>query len=84
MSGLSIKKLPVDQTRFFISDVRENSPGARSGALPLDEIIAINKVPVFIWELVEINKLLRSEEGRIIELELRRYDSANYKKWEKA
>jgi predicted aspartyl protease len=82
MSGLSIKKLPVDQTRFFISNVRENSPGAISGALPLDEIIAINKVPVFIWELVEINKLLRSEEGRVIELELRRYDPVDSKKWE--
>ncbi len=82
MSGLAIKKLPTDQTRYFISNVRENSPADKAGILPLDEIISINKIPVFIWELVELNKLFRSEEGRVIELELRRYDPVDSKKWE--
>ncbi len=82
MSGLAFKKVPADQTRIYISNVREGSPGGRVGVLPFDEIVSINKVPIFIWELVEVNKLFRSEEGRIIELELRRYDPNDSKKWE--
>jgi len=82
MSGLAVKKLPGDQIRYFVSNVRNNSPGALAGAMAMDEIISINKIPVFIWELVEINKLMRSEEGRSIDLELRRYDPEDSKKWE--
>lgn len=82
MSGLSFKKVPADQTRIFISNVRESSPGEMVGILPFDEIVSINKIPIFIWELVEVNKLFRSEEGRVIDLELRRYDPADRKKWE--
>jgi len=82
MSGLAFKKVPGDQTRIFISNVREGSPGEMVGVLPFDEIVSINKIPIFIWELVEVNKLFRSEEGRVIELELRRYDAVDRKKWE--
>jgi predicted aspartyl protease len=82
MSGLAFKKVPADQTRIYISNVREGSPGEMVGVLPFDEIISINKIPIFVWELVEVNKLFRSEEGRVIELELRRYDPADSKKWE--
>lgn len=82
MSGLAFKKVSADQTRIFISNVRGGSPGAIVGVLPYDEIVSINKIPIFIWELVEVNKLFRSEEGRVIELELRRYDPADSKKWE--
>jgi predicted aspartyl protease len=82
MSGLAFKKVPGDQTRIFISNVREGSPGEMVGVLPFDEIVSINKIPIFIWELVEVTKLFRSEEGRVIELELRRYDAVDRKKWE--
>jgi predicted aspartyl protease len=82
MSGLAFKKVAGDQTRIFISNVREGSPGEMVGVLPFDEIVSINKIPIFIWELVEVNKLFRSEEGRVIELELRRYDAVDRKKWE--
>lgn len=82
MSGMDFKKVPADQTRIFISNVREGSPGAKAGVLPYDEIVSINKIPIFLWELVEVNKLFRSEEGRVIELELRRFDPVDRKKWE--
>jgi len=82
MSGLAFKKVLSDQNRIFISNVREGSSGDKAGVLPFDEIISINKIPIFIWELVEVNKLFRSEEGRLIELELRRYDPVDNKKWE--
>jgi predicted aspartyl protease len=73
MSGLVVKKVPVDETRFYVSEVREGSPAYQKGILPFDEILTINKVPVFMWELAEVFKLLRSEEGREIQLEMRRY-----------
>ncbi len=73
MSGLIVKKVPNDEHRFFVSDVREGSPAYKNGILAFDEILSINKVPTFMWELPDIFKLLRSEEGRKIELEMRRY-----------
>ncbi|GAA0877568.1 hypothetical protein GCM10009119_05360 [Algoriphagus jejuensis] len=73
MSGLILKKVPIDETRYYVSEVREGSPAYRTGILPFDEILSINRVPTFMWELSEIFKLLRSEEGREIEFEMRRY-----------
>ena len=73
MSGLIVKKVPVDENRFYISEVRQGSPAYRSGIREFDEILSINRVPVFMWELSEVFKLLRSEEGKEIELEMRRY-----------
>lgn len=73
MSGLIVKKVPVDETRFYVSEVRKGSPAYRSGIQEFDEILSINRVPVFMWELSEVFKLLRSEEGKEIELEMRRY-----------
>lgn len=73
MSGLTLKKVPNDDVRFYVSEVRPGSPAYKTGILPFDEILTINKVPTFMWELAEIFKLLRSEEGKEIELEMRRY-----------
>jgi predicted aspartyl protease len=81
MSGLILRKVPNDDNRIYVSDVREGSPAYRVGLLPYDEILTINKVPTFLWELSEIFKLFRSEEGREIQLEMRRYvgnDLTNY------
>lgn len=73
MSGLIVKKVPNDDNRIYIGQVRPGSPAYRVGILPFDEIISINNVPTFLWELTEVFKLLRSEEGREIQLEMRRY-----------
>lgn len=73
MSGLTLKKVPNDENRFYVSEVRTGSPAYKTGILPFDEILSINRVPTFLWELSEIFKLLRSEQGREIELEMRRY-----------
>lgn len=81
MSGLIVKKVPNDENRLYIGEVRQGSPASRVGILPFDEILSINKVPAFLWELAEVFKLLRSEEGREIQLEMRRYinnDVNNY------
>lgn len=73
MSGIFVKKINSYDNRFYVGQVREDSPASEVGILPNDEIMEINKIPTFIWELPELIKLFRSEEGREIELELRRY-----------
>ena len=76
MSGLVVKKLLTQEKRLVIGDVREGSPAQQAGVLPFDEIISINSVPILYWEMDQLVKLLRSEEGREIKLELRRYSQA--------
>lgn len=73
MSGLVVRKIPNDENRFYISEVREGSPAYKTGILPYDEILTVNKIPIFLYELSDVFKLLRSEEGKEIQLEMRRY-----------
>lgn len=81
MSGMSLKKIPNDDNRIYVSDLRPGSPAHRAGIQPFDEILSINKVPTFIWELAEINKLLRSEPDKEVEVEIRRYEGDDLNKW---
>jgi hypothetical protein len=81
MSGLILRKVPNDDNRIYISDVRPASPAYHVGILPFDEVLTINKVPTFLWELSEIFKLLKSEEGREIQLEMRRYEGNDLTKY---
>lgn len=73
MSGLSIRKVPTEEKRFYVSDVRKGSPAAFVGVQQFDEVLTINKIPILIWEMSDIAKLFRSEEGKVIEIEVRRY-----------
>lgn len=82
MSGIVVKKIPNDENRMYVSMVRKNSPAEGSGVLPFDEILSINRIPTFIWEMPEVVKLLRSEEGKEIELEIRRYEGMDLTKYE--
>ena len=82
MSGLSVKKVPNDENRIYVGQVRVNSPASEVGIIEFDEILSINKIPIFIWELSDIIKLFRSEEGKEIELEIRRYEGLDLEKYE--
>ncbi|MDN3204013.1 aspartyl protease family protein [Algoriphagus sediminis] len=73
MSGIFVKKITTFENRFYVGQVRKNSPAEEQGIKANDEILSINKIPTFIWELSEVIQLFRSEEGKEIELELRRY-----------
>jgi predicted aspartyl protease len=75
MSGLVVKKRLTKEKRWYIGNVREGSPAHLAGILPFDEILRIDSVPVLIWELEQLVKLLRSEPDRVVELDLRRYSS---------
>ena len=81
MSGMTLKKIPNDDNRIYISDIRVGSPAHRAGVMAFDEILTINKIPTFIWELGELNKLLRSDPGKEINLEIRRYEGDDLTKY---
>ncbi|MEX2565628.1 MAG: aspartyl protease family protein [Cyclobacteriaceae bacterium] len=72
MSGMMVRVFSAEVKRFYVSQVREDSPAARQGVKEFDEIISINKIPAIFWELSDITELLRSEEGKVISLELLR------------
>jgi len=72
MSGMMVRVFSAEEKRFYVSQVRENSPSGKSGIQLYDEITAINKVPSFFWELADVTKLLRSEEGKVITLDILR------------
>ncbi len=57
---------------YVITNIRKNSPAAIAGLQKEDVIVAINKKNAFNFTLQEINELLKSEEGRIIEFEIER------------
>ncbi len=70
MSGITVRLISVDERRVYISQVRKNSPAFKRGILQYDEIVSINKVPIDFWKVSDINDLFRSEEGRVITLEI--------------
>jgi predicted aspartyl protease len=72
MSGLSVRVLSMEDKRYYVHEIREDSPAYRSGIREMDEIISINKVPAVFWELSDITELLRSKEGKVISMELQR------------
>jgi len=82
MSGIVLKKVPNEDNRMYVSSLRKGSPADYAGIKPFDEIMSINSVPTFIWELSEVTKLLRSEDGKEIKLEIRRYEGDDLTKWD--
>jgi predicted aspartyl protease len=82
MSGMALKKIIDDENRIYVSEIRPGSPAQRAGLQEFDEILTLNKVPMFIWQLGEINKLLRSEVGKKITVEIRRYEGDDLSKFE--
>lgn len=78
MSGISIRVIPSEEKRFYISQVREGSPAYLAGARANDEFVSINNIPLDFWELSDLIKIFRSEEGRDIKLVLKRYVDENF------
>lgn len=57
---------------YIISNVRKDSPAALCGLQKEDRIVKINRKNGYNYKLQEINDLLKSEEGKIIEIEVER------------
>jgi hypothetical protein len=57
---------------FSISNVRKDSPADLCGLKKGDIVISINNSQSYKYSLQQINSLLKSEEGKIIEMEIER------------
>ena len=57
---------------FEVSNVRQDSPGAKVGIKKGDIIAKINGYNTYKYKLQEINEMLQSEEGRVISLLIQR------------
>ena len=57
---------------LFITNIRKNSPAAIAGLQKEDIIVTIDKKNAYNFTLQEINELLKSEEGKLIEIEIDR------------
>lgn len=82
MSGITARVIPSEDKRIYISQVRTGSPAYISGVRDYDEFVSINNVPLDFWELSDIIKLFRSEEGREIKLLLKRYIDGDLENFE--
>lgn len=57
---------------YVITNIRKNSPAAIAGLQKEDIIVTIDKKNAYNFTLQEINELLKSEEGKLIEIEIDR------------
>jgi predicted aspartyl protease len=73
MSGITPRLLPVDEKTIYVTQVREGSPAFEAGIKIKDEFYDINNIPIAFWELPDLIKLFRSEEGREIKVTMRRF-----------
>jgi predicted aspartyl protease len=73
MSGITPRVIPSDEVRIYVSQVRKNSPAFNAGVRDGDEFVSINGIPLDFWELSDLIKIFRSEEGREIKLTMKRY-----------
>lgn len=73
MSGITPRLLPVDEKTIYVTQVREGSPAYGAGIRIKDEFYDINNVPIAFWELPDLIKLFRSEEGREVKVTMKRF-----------
>ncbi|MCH6233871.1 PDZ domain-containing protein [Cognataquiflexum rubidum] len=73
MSGITPRLLPMDEKIIYVTQVREGSPAYEAGIRMKDEFYDINNIPIAFWELPDLIKLFRSEEGREINVTMKRF-----------
>lgn len=73
MSGITPRIEISKEKIIYAAQVREGSPAGMAGLLPRDEFLSINRIPLDFWELPDIIKLFRAEEGKEVLLQIRRY-----------
>ena len=61
---------------YSISNIRTDSPAEISGLKVGDQIIAVNKLKAYRYTLEQISSLLKSEDGKWIEIEIERNEKS--------
>jgi PDZ domain/Aspartyl protease len=74
MSGIDLLATGVDYHRFLVLRVMPDSPAATAGIEPDEELLSINFLPANTFSLTQLDRMLHSEDGRVLLLVLRRPD----------
>lgn len=74
MSGLDLLATGDDYHRFLILRVLPGSPAATAGLEADEELLSVNFLPVSVFSLTQLDRMLHSEDGRVLLLVLRRPD----------
>lgn len=82
MSGITPRLMPVDEKTIYVTQIREGSPAYEAGIRVKDEFFDINNIPIAFWELPDLIKLFRSEEGKEIKITMKRFLDENPENFE--
>lgn len=74
MSGLDLLAAGEDYRRFLVLRVLPGSPAATAGLEADEELLSVNFLPVNVFSLTQLDRMLHSEDGRVLLLVLRRPD----------
>ena len=74
MSGIQLLATGPDYRRFLVLNVLPGSPAAAAGLEANEELLSINFLPVNVFSLTQLDRMLHSEDGRTLLLVLRRPD----------
>ncbi|NML64683.1 hypothetical protein HHL22_05640 [Hymenobacter sp. RP-2-7] len=72
MSGIDLMAIGQDYRRYLVQRVLPGSPADDAGIQPEEELMSINFTPVTAYSISEVNRMLHSEDGRLLVLVLRR------------
>ena len=72
MSGIDLMATGKNYRRYLIQRVLPGSPAEEAGIQPEEELVSVNFTPVTTYTMSELNRLLHSEDGRLLVLMLRR------------
>ena len=74
MSGIDLLATGESYHRFVILRVVPGSPAAIAGVEADEELLSVNFLPVNTFSLTQLDRMLHSEDGRVLLLVLRRPD----------
>ncbi|HEX8327005.1 MAG TPA: aspartyl protease family protein [Hymenobacter sp.] len=76
MCGIELLAAGPDYRRYLILRVMPNSPASEAGLVPDEELLTINFLPVSVFTLTQLDRLLHSEDGRVLFMVLRKNDGS--------
>ena len=72
MSGIDLMAMGKNYRRYLVQRVLPGSPAEEAGVQVEEELMSINFTPVTTYSISEVNRILHSEDGRLLVLMLRR------------
>jgi hypothetical protein len=72
MSGIDLMAMGKNYRRYLVQRVLPGSPAEEAGIQPEEELMSINFTPATTYSISEVNRILHSEDGRLLVLMMRR------------